>query len=84
MPAHAEPHDSRQGRRPKALGEGTRGKQGTRTAQRYEDFARAIGAQAGSSWHLEHEKIRRGSVAGTVDQRRYLHAAASQSPERAQ
>ena len=30
MPAHAEAHHSRQGRRPKALGEGTRGKQGTR------------------------------------------------------
>lgn len=54
------------------------------TAQRYEDFAPAISAQAGSSWHLEHEKMRQGSAAGIVDQRRNLHAAASQSPERAQ
>jgi hypothetical protein len=29
MPAHDEPHRSRPGRRTKALGEGTRGKQGT-------------------------------------------------------
>ena len=80
MPAHAEAHDSRQGRRPKEPA----GSRAPGTAQRYEDLAPAISAQAGSSWHLEHEKIRRGSVAVTVDQRRRPHAAALHSPERAQ
>jgi len=47
MPAHAEPRHSRQGRRSKALGEGTRGKQAPEHAQRYEDSAVAIGGLAG-------------------------------------
>ena len=43
MPAPAEPHRAA-GQRTKVFREGTRGKQGTpATAQRYEDFAPAIG-----------------------------------------
>ncbi len=46
MPAHAEPHHSRQGRRSKALGEGTRGKQGTRNMHN----AMRISAMPAANW----------------------------------
>ena len=63
MPAHAKPHHSRQGRRSEALGEGTRGSRVPGHAQRYEDFAVAIGGLAGSNRPSGPEKVGRGSVA---------------------